>query len=462
MPVLTVPAVKKYAAQAHRREIPDSRAPGLYLVIQPKPTAAKSWALRFRRPDGRPAKMTLGRVDLGDVETTDEPVLGGALTLRQARELANRIDRQRATGIDVIEERAAARRRDRTAAIDRAVTSFGRCVREFFVDYRTKKRNAPQRRWRDNAAHLGLRYPPGSNPATTEPVLIKGGLADIWADKPVASIDSHDIHTVVSESKKRGNDGRARKLHAALSVLFSWLLSERRVTANPCVGVARPGPPPARERVLTDPEVVAFWRACEKIGAPFGPLFQTMLLTGCRLREAAGMTRTELVDGVWTIPGARTKNHRPLTLALPPLALSIIASVPAIESAAGYVFTITGNTPLNGFSHAKELLDAGMEEFGFSEAKALLDAANKIGAGWWRLHDLRRTFASGLAGLNVSLPVIERLLNHVSGSFAGIVGVYQKHKFSKEKAEALARWAAHIEGLVADRSNVVPMKKERK
>ena len=64
MPVLTVAAVRSIGATPKRREIPDARAPGLYLVIQPKPSGAKSWALRFRRPDGRPAKLTLGPVDL--------------------------------------------------------------------------------------------------------------------------------------------------------------------------------------------------------------------------------------------------------------------------------------------------------------------------------------------------------------------------------------------------------------
>ena len=75
----------------------------------------------------------------------------------------------------------------------------------------------------------------------------------------------------------------------------------------------------------------------------------------------------------------------------------------------------------------------------------------------WRIHDLRRTFATGLARLGVQLPVVEKLLNHTSGSFAGIVGVYQRHNFSEEKRHALERWGAHVADLVADRrsQNVV-------
>jgi hypothetical protein len=65
------------------------------------------------------------------------------------------------------------------------------------------------------------------------------------------------------------------------------------------------------------------------------------------------------------------------------------------------------------------------------------------------IHDIRRSVASGMARLGVNLPVIEKLLNHVSGSFAGIVGVYQRHDFADEKRAALDLWAKHIGEIVA-------------
>ncbi len=66
----------------------------------------------------------------------------------------------------------------------------------------------------------------------------------------------------------------------------------------------------------------------------------------------------------------------------------------------------------------------------------------------WRLHDLRRTSASGLAAIGVQLPVIERLLNHVSGSFGGIVGVYQRYDFMPEMRDAIRRREAHVASIV--------------
>lgn len=451
MPVLTAISVQNYRKAQHRREIADSKAQGLFLIVQP--TGQKSWAVRLRRPDGRTAKLTLGPVDLSDKETSDEPVQGAALTLGQARELAAQIDRKRVRGIDVVEEHKAGKLRQRTAAVDRATNSFAACAREFFGDYRTKRGSRP-RRWRDDAATLGLRYPPGSDPATTEPVIIKGSLAESWADKPVADLDGHDINVVVEEARKHGNDGRARKLHSALSVLFTWLQRRRRVTVNPTRGVWRPGPPPPRDRVLSSHEIRLFWNAAGRIGGAFGALCRTLLLTGCRLREASNMTRAELSDeGLWTIPAARTKNHRAHTLPLPQAVLDVIASAPVIEGDAGYVFSTDGKSTVSGFSKAKKAVDAEM-------AKIAGQAITPF-----RLHDLRRTFASGLAALGVQLPVIERLLNHVSGTFGGIVSVYQKFEFSEEKADALQRWAKHVQGLTSDKpSNVAtpsPGKKRR-
>jgi integrase len=446
MPKLTVAAVLKYVPGTARREIRDSLAPGLYLVIQPKPSGSKSWALRFRRPNGDPAKLTLGCV--ADAETSDEPVLGGALSLRQARELANKIDRQRATGVDVVEEIKAERSRKSAAAADRAANTFGNCLREFFADYKTKWQTRP-RRWRDDAALLGLRYPFGADPATAEPSVIAGSLADIWRAKPVASIDGHDVHTVVDDARRHGSAGRARKLYAGLSVLFRWLRQQRRVAANPCAGVYRPGPPQTRERVLSDNEIAVFWRGCDAIGTPYGALFKLLLLTGCRLREASDMTRGELSeDGIWTIAAARTKNHRSHALALPPLALKTINSVPVIAGAAGFVFTVDGKRGVTTFSQAKRELDQAMAKIAGQPVVP------------WRLHDLRRTFVSGLAALGVQLPVIERCVNHVSGSFGGVAGVYQKHEFAAEKREALQRWAKHVENLASGRpANVIAMAK---
>ena len=158
------------------------------------------------------------------------------------------------------------------------------------------------------AGLLGLRYPNGNR----EPEEAKGGLAQRWADRPVASIDAHDVWSVIDEARRaaipgiaarnRGiSDARLRALFAALSSMFSWLKRQRRVESNPCAGVHRPTGPEARDRVLTADEIRWFWVACKSGHAPLAPgaarpfgsgLLKLLLLTGQRRNEVAGMTPT--------------------------------------------------------------------------------------------------------------------------------------------------------------------------
>jgi integrase len=407
--------------------------------------------LRFRRPDGRSAKLTLGRVDLSGAETADEPTLGGALTLRQARQLANEIDRKRARGFDVIADYQAAKRRAATEREIAVTNSFAACAKEFFVDHKTRHGERP-RRWRGDARMLGLVWPRDCDPAKVEPTIIPGSIAANWATRPVTEIDSHDIYSLVDDSRRRGvpglkrrnkdsSDARGRKVGAALGVLFRWLLTHRRIPHNPASDVWRPGPPPARARALDDDEIVAFWRACDVIAAPYGAVFKMLLLTGARLNEVAKMRREELRDDVWTIPADRTKNHRDHVLPLPPLTREIIAGLPNIEG--NYVFTLSGRRPVSSWSQAKRGLDATI--------------VPKMPP--FRLHDLRRTCATHMGELKVFPHIIEAVLNHVSGHKAGVAGVYNLAQYADEKREALARWASHIEWLIASRptDNVVPM-----
>jgi integrase len=167
-----------------------------------------------------------------------------------------------------------------------------------------------------------------------------------------------------------------------------------------------------------------------------------LLLTGCRLNEVAGMRREELSqDGAtWNIPATRTKNRRPHVVPLPPMARDILATVKPIVGKAGLMFTTTGKTPVSGWSKTKHRLDAAM----------------KIPP--WRLHDLRRTFVTGLANLSVRPDVIELTVNHVSGMRGGIAGVYNRSELLTERRAALARWGHHIAGLVSgEPANVVSL-----
>ena len=436
---LTAIAVKSFKSGKVRRELPDGGCPGLYLVIQS--SGQKSWALRFRRPNGKPAKLTLGPLDLSGREAPAQPAIGHPLTLASARALAAELGRQRVRGRDVVADHVAAKSRQKVEQETRARNTFAGAAREFIEQYAKKK----TRRWQQQARLLGF------SPASDALEIIPGGLAHRWRDKPTVDIDGHDIHSLIDETRRHGvpgleqrtnepSEARARVMLACLSKMFSWLAQHRKVEKNPCSGVHRPDPSRARDRVLTDTEIVKFWLGAEKIGGMFAPLLKLLLLTGCRLNEVAGMTREELSDNglTWNIPGSRTKNRRAHLVPLAPLARDILKSLTA---KAGLLFTTTGTSPVSGFSKIKKRLDKSM----------LIPP--------WRLHDLRRTCATGMAGIGIAPHVVEAALNHVSGAKASVAGTYNRAAYEPEKRAALERWANYVAGIIAGRAaKVVPLR----
>jgi integrase len=172
-----------------------------------------------------------------------------------------------------------------------------------------------------------------------------------------------------------------------------------------------------------------------------------LIVTGQRRDEVARM-RWEEVDferRLWTLPRERVKADRPHEVPLSSIALDVLKAVPRIAGSP-YILTTNGAAPSSGFAKNKRKLDG------------LLPADMTP----WRLHDLRRTAASGMARLGINLPVIEKVLNHASGSFAGVVGIYQRHSFADEKRAALEAWGRHVNALVSGKpAKVVRLREKR-
>ncbi len=454
---LTAMSVSKAKPGKQRREISDGACRGLYLVVQP--SGGKSWALRFRRPNGRPAKLTLGPVDLSGRESVRDPTIGAPLTLAAARALAAELHHERARKHDVV----AIRRRQVLEAKENAAKTFKQAAIAFIEQH--AKPNT--RRWTEQARLLGL-LPDGDELKVTP-----RGLVDRWGDRPLSDITGDDIYDVVDETRERGAPGlerrrkgqseaRARAMFATLSKLFGWLIEKRRVAANPCANVVPPRAPAARDRILSNTEIRSFWAACEKANPPFGSLLKVLLLTGCRLNEVAGARHSEMSDdgATWTIPGHRTKNHRAHVVSLSRVAREIVAGAAA---GGDHVFTTTGTTPVSGWSKIKARLDTAMIEKMREDAKAEGLNSAKCSLPAWRLHDLRRTCATGMAEIGIAPHIIEACLNHISGAKAGVAGIYNRAAYADEKKAALERWAAHISDLIERRPpKVIPMTSARR
>jgi integrase len=276
--------------------------------------------------------------------------------------------------------------------------------------------------------------------------LIERETLPIWNGRPMSNITRRDVLDRIDTVVDRGSPIMARRLHAHLHRLFRWSVGRGIITANPMEGMEKPGSEIKRDRVLSNAELAAVWRAAEKIGWPFGPVVRLLILTGARRQEIGGLRWEEIVGDTIVLSGSRTKVGQARTIPLSTAALDLIAGLHRIGNSA-YVFTTTGKTPVSGWARSKELLDKAIVEF--NDGRALSD---------WRVHDLRRTVATGLQRLGVGLQITEAVLGHVGGSRAGIVGVYQRHEYAEEKKGALETWGRFVRSLITGApTKVVPV-----
>jgi len=344
--VLTDAAVRRFEPEAMRREIADAKAQGLYLIVQP--SGALSFAVRYRGGDGKSVKLTLGPFDPTKRNAVKQPMIGAPLLLAEARWLAASVHHQRKGGTDFVAERKAMRLAARIKAANDTENSYPALLRRYVEEHLRPH----TKRWRSTARLLGLAFVADE----AEPTVLVGGLADRWAMKPVRAITADDVYLAVDDAVRVGAPGLGRRrkahqcsepfgraLHSALTAFFSWCLRHRRIEASPCATVAKPRAGKPRERVLSDEEIVAVWRAAETLAAPYAAMIKLLILTGCRVREVAGMRSSELSPdlSLWTLPKERVKNAKEHRLPLPPLAREIIAAVPRIAGS-DFVLTFTG------------------------------------------------------------------------------------------------------------------------
>ena len=262
---------------------------------------------------------------------------------------------------------------------------------------------------------------------------------------PMPRIGRADLQSVLDAIPTK-HRGMRRAVFAYSSVLFGWAAKRGDIVSNPLIEMSKPEAPKARDRVLSDVELKLIWRASETLGQPFGPFFRLLMATGQRRAEVAGMRWAELdrSTATWTIPADRAKNRKSHIVPISPLAVSELdelASGVDDEKGpewpdGGIVLTTTGKTPISGFTMGKAALDTAIEK---ANGKALQD---------WRVHDIRRTVATGFQRLGIRFEVTEAVLNHISGSKAGVAGIYQRHDWADEKRNALHTWARHIEQLL--------------
>jgi integrase len=281
----------------------------------------------------------------------------------------------------------------------------------------------------------------------------------------VAKITHRDVADLIAAVTKQSGPVTANRLRTSLSTFFAWLIQRGRAPANPVINVEK-NPEQSRDRCLTPHEFRLIWNALGQ--GQYEAVVKLLALTGQRASEIANLRWSEIHDDQIILPPERTKNGRPHVVPLSPIAMQIIEAQGG-DNGRDLIFG-RGEGGFSGWSKSKERVDQAVSEANGGKPIAP-----------WVLHDLRRTLASYLggglpehqlkklppkdrdaaSGLGIEPHVIEAVLNHVSGTKAGIVGVYQRGTYPREKKAALDLWSDRLLAIVEGRkSNVTALRRE--
>ena len=380
----TVASLRPHANKRLTIGDPDTRG----LFVRVTPAGVKTYTIVARNPEGRQVWAAVGKCDEIDLDDARE----------RAREGVKRIK----AGLPPFPK----------AEPVRAPRTFKQVSDAFLKIYVRKEGQKGERPLRS---------------AREIERIFKKYLLPRWGEQAFTSVGRDEVTELLDELSINNGPVMADAVLAQLSSLFNWHASRTSSYSSPIVrGMKRTkSRDRARKRVLTDTELRAVWFAADALGT-FGAFVQMALLTGQRREKVATMRWDDLDEkGNWTIAADPGEKGNAAHLRLPPLARDVLAARPRIEGNE-YVFAGRGSKAIAGFSAGKRVLDADS------------------GVSGWVIHDLRRTAKTLMRRAKVDRDTSERVLGHV---IEGVEGVYDRHDYVEEKAEALARLAAMLKAI---------------
>lgn len=386
------------------------------LVLRVSPAGTRTWNFVYSRPDGRRARLTIGRYP--------EIPLGGENGVRQrVKDMRSKVG----DGDDPIQDRKA--------------KEAARTVADLVADY--LRRHAASKRSHDEIARrLNLD--------------VTGVIGAIR----LADLHRRDITRCIDAVMDRGSPAAANRLFDDLRALLRWAKARGDLDENIADGMRRPAAKVARDRALSADEIRAVWTALPDADMRESTrrIIRLCLITGQRVGEMTGMTREELdLDNrLWTIPAARSKNGREHKVPLSTMAEDIIreqiAYVDAICARKGRAVPPSifpapgGREPVNRAAVSKGV-------------RRQMRNGKILGASPWTPHDLRRTAATQMAEIGISPFVIGHVLNHATVTESTVTTkIYSRYDYGKEKREALEAWADRLAGIVAGGADVVQLR----
>ena len=282
----------------------------------------------------------------------------------------------------------------------------------------------------------------------------------ILGSSKAEDIRRRDIVLLLESIIERGAPGQARNVFEVLRRMFSFALERDILEFNPCTGVRVLPQKSSRDRVLTASEIKTFWQELDNTGMSeeIKRALRLILVTGARPGEVIGMHAREINGDWWEIPAKRSKNSLPHRVFLTKTAKQLIGKP------AGYAFPSPRpgeddkETPIeeNAIAHVLRRNLKGYTRQRAARAKADSSTAakaetaedKKLELAHFTPHDLRRTCATQMAEMGQSNEVIDAILGHKT---RGIVAVYNRHDYAKEKQAALAGWEKRLKTITKPR-----------
>jgi integrase len=352
---------------------------------------AKTWAV-FYRHNGLPRKYTVGSYP--------------ALSLKDARKEAQKVLRDAALGLDPAAVKKAAR--EATAG----VVTFGALAQQYLDGYAKDRK----RSWKEDER------------------MVNGDLA-VWKNRPALEISRKDVASLLDGIVKRGAPISANRTLALVSKIFNLAIGRGEVEMNPAFRFPKPAPENPHDRFLTDDEIKKLWKALDDKPARQAAFVKLCLLTAQRAREVLGMAAAEVdfETGIWTIPGARTKNKKEHLVPLGPQAMTLIECV---KNGSPFIFPMRGVKPA----------PTRCFRLWIDDLRTDLKFEND-----WTCHDLRRTATTGMTKMHDGKPRVTRFLTDrvTNHSDSGVGAIYDRYDYLDEKRDALTRWDARLAVIVS-------------
>jgi integrase len=367
------------------------------LVLRVEPSGRKVWRVAYRA-NGRWRRMNLASVAVMDLATARD----------RARELLGDV----AGGADPAEDKRT--NRDASTFAELAHAYIEKHAKKLKRSWRQDQRmlyGSPQKKRTGKKPHVAL--------------------VTRWGHRKAKEMTRREIREVLEEIVERAPT-MANHILCLVRKMFNWAIEHDWLETNPCSMIKRPAPARQRDRVLSEDEIRAVWKALDEEQPAAAALFKLRLFTAQRGGElhSAAWADMDLATGWWTIPGERAKNGLSHRVPLSPPAVRLLEDLRANHGESPWVFPSKGKAGSHVY-HMQKAIERVVKRSDVS----------------FRGHDLRRTAASLMVGAGVPRLVVSKILNHVE---TGITAVYDRHSYDPEKRAALDFWGTRLEAIVSD------------